>query len=141
MVGVTFLTGGLFFTPSTEPLWQKFVKLFTYCIAIAMGAIFTVIKEYEKGAFGVPNDLEEINQIWHEFEAWEIPGWIIAEVDKLNQEETEEHVNGKNKRSLNDRTDIQKEQKNVDGIQSTVTNSVVSVSCADDNILLLNDRE
>ena len=51
MIGVTFLAGGLFFAPSEEPLWQKFVKLFTYVMAIAVGAVFTVVKEYEKGAF------------------------------------------------------------------------------------------
>lgn len=87
MIGTTFVAGGLFFSPSDEPLWRKFVKLFTYCLAIAITVIFTVVKEYEKGAFGVPNELDEINQIWHEFEIWEVPEWVTNEVEELNKEE------------------------------------------------------
>ena len=93
MIGVTFLAGGLFFSPGTEPIWQKFIKLFTYVITITIGSIFTVVKEYEKGAFGVPNELDEINQIWHEFAQWEIPEWVSKEVEELNNEDIEEEAN------------------------------------------------
>lgn len=143
MIGVTFLTGGLFFSPSAEPLWQKFVKLFTYCIAIAIGAIFTVIKEYEKGAFGIPNDLDEINQIWYEFRNWQIPEWIVVEVEKLNQEdkEMEEESGGENERTINERTDIQEKQEKGKSICYSDSDSLVSLSNVDDNILLVDDKE
>lgn len=143
MIGVTFLTGGLFFTKSNEPLWQKFMKLFTYCIAIMITSIFTVIKEYEKGAFGVPNDLDEINQIWYEFKSWEIPAWVIAEVDKLNKEdeEMEENINGKNEGTINERADIQEEQKESESILNSITDSVVCSLGTDSDILLANDEE
>ena len=103
MVGVTFLTGGLFFTPSTEPIWQKFVKLFTYVVAIAITSVFSVVKEYEKGAFGVPNELDEINQIWHEFEQWTVPEWVRAEVTKHNELEV---TNGERKEGFDGGTII-----------------------------------
>lgn len=107
MIGVTFLAGGLFFVPSAEPLWQKFVKLLTYIMAIAIGAVFTVVKEYEKGAFGVPNELDEINQIWHEFKMWEVPEWVVKEVAKLN--ENTEVINEKVESANDGRTDISQE--------------------------------
>ena len=112
MVGVTFLTGGLFFTPSTEPLWQKFVKLFTYIVVIAIGGVFTVIKEYEKGAFSVPNELDEINQIWSEFKSWSIPEWVEAEVKRINEElnQEKEVADEQTKDATERRTDIQAEQ-------------------------------
>ena len=114
MIGTTFVTGGLFFSPSGEPFWQKLVKLFTYCLAIAITVIFTVIKEYEKGAFGVPNDLDEINQIWHEFENWEVPAWVIKEIEELNKDEEEVGIDEpveETERTVERRTDIQKEQE------------------------------
>ena len=86
MLGITFLTGGLFFSSTDVPLWQKFVKLVCYILCITVGSIFTVIKEYEKGAFGVPNELDEINQIWYEFKTWEVPQWVIDEVINLDKE-------------------------------------------------------
>lgn len=105
MIGLTFLTGGLFFAPSTEPFWQKCVKLFTYIIAIAMGVIFSVVKEYEKGAFGVPNELDEINQIWLEFKAWQVPEWIINEIKQLNEE------TGRNEKAINERANLSEKQE------------------------------
>lgn len=145
MVGVTFLTGGLFFSPSQEPLWQKFVKLFTYCVAIAVGSIFTVIKEYEKGAFGVPNELDEINQIWREFQVWEIPEWVAQEVYHLNQEGTskDEEVNYEPKRegSTDGGADISKEQTESENLCNTESDSVVSVSCTDDNLCMSDAEE
>ena len=74
MIGVTFITRGLFFTPSEEALGHKFVRLFSYIIAIGISSLLAIIKEYEKGAFGVPNELDEINEIWSEFKRWEVPG-------------------------------------------------------------------
>jgi hypothetical protein len=140
MIGVTFLTGGLFFSPSEEPIWQKFVKLFTYCVAIAIGSVFTVIKEYEKGAFGVPNDLDEINQIWYEFKRWEIPEWVETEVKRLNQE-SEEKYEQESQRTVDDRTDIQSQQKEGESIHNSCPCGVVSVSDTDGDILLSDDKE
>lgn len=104
MIGVTFLTGGLFFSPGTVPLWQKFIKLLSYIFCIAISGIFTVIKEYEKGAFGVPNELEEINQIWEEFSNWEIPTWVK---DKINTFNKDVEVEDEREARVNSRTDIQ----------------------------------
>lgn len=138
MIGVTFLTGGLFFSPSTEPLWQKFVRLFTYCLAIAIGAIFTVIKEYEKGAFGVPNDLDEINQIWSEFSSWEIPDWVKEDVERLNREDElrrKEVSDVKERRNSEHRTNIQKQSEEGKGPIHFDPGGVVSVSPTDCDIL------
>lgn len=139
MIGVTFLTNGLFFSPSAEPLWQKFVKLFTYIVSIAIGAIFTTIKEYEKGAFGVPNDLDEINQIWHEFETWEVPDWVVKEVEEINKSE---EVNcEERKSSVNERADLQKEQNDIEVVQFSGASVPVFVSSIDDTVRLFDDEE
>ena len=49
---------------------------------IAFTVIFDIGKNYEKGAFGVPNELDEINGIWREFDEWKIPQWVVEEVEK-----------------------------------------------------------
>lgn len=108
MIAVTFITRGLFFTPSSEPLWQKFVKLFSYVFVIAISSSLAVIKEYEKGAFGVPNELDEINEIWTEFITWNIPTWVKEEVDKLNNSE-EVYVDGQDENSLDVGANLQTE--------------------------------
>ena len=61
MIATTFITGGLFLDTAEIPFWQKVVKLVTYLIVIALSVLFDIGKNYEKGAFGVPNELEEIN--------------------------------------------------------------------------------
>lgn len=142
MIGTTFVAGGLFFSPSEEPLWQKFVKLFAYCLAIGMSVIFTVVKEYEKGAFGVPNDLDEINQIWHEFEIWEIPSWVINEVEEHNKDEgvmVDEREEGQG--IANGRADIQGEQETSEDFFYSVPGNMVSLSFVDDIVLLPNGEE
>lgn len=91
MVGATFITGGLFLDKANIPFWQKVVKLITYLITITLSVVFDIGKNYEKGAFGVPNELEEINSIWEEFAGWEIPSWVLKEVeDNEKQENLEE---------------------------------------------------
>lgn len=86
MVGVTLLTKGLFFEDVFIPWYQKLTTLGTFIIIIAMTSVLSIIKEYEKGAFGVPNELEEINEVWKEFSAWKIPQWVIDEVKNLNEQ-------------------------------------------------------
>lgn len=110
MIGVTFLTGGLFLSPGTVPLWQKFVKLFSYILCIALGGIFTVIKEYEKGAFGVSNELEEINQIWQEFSAWTVPTWVLKEIETFNNK-SKEVDNGEDENTIDNGRDLQEKQE------------------------------
>lgn len=139
MIGVTFLAGGLFFAPSDEPLWQKFIKLFTYIMAIAIGAVFTVVKEYEKGAFGVPNELDEINQIWHEFKNWKVPEWVKDEISKLN--ENMEVYDEQGKTSSDIRANIQEKQTQGESVRDTESNNLVSVSTPHDSVLLADDKE
>lgn len=110
MLGVTLLTRGLFFDGASEPIWQKFVKLGTYILCIAMGSIFNIIKEYEKGAFGVPNDLDEINEIWTEFSKWTIPTWVLEEVELNNKEEVLNEESKEGQTCIDTGTDIQAEQ-------------------------------
>lgn len=119
MIGLTFLTWGLFFSPSDEPLWQKFVKLFTYIVSITIASIFVVVKEYEKGAFGVPNELDEVNQIWHEFQDWVVPDWIVEEVKRINEEcaRQEDKTNANTNNSVTVNSD--------DSTRHNVTNNVV----------------
>jgi hypothetical protein len=112
MLGMTLLTRGLFFDASTEPMWQKLIKLATYILSIGVSSIFSIIKEYEKGAFGVPNDLDEINEIWIEFTKWEIPDWVLEEVKKLNNEK-EVNDETDTKTAIDGRTDIQEKQEKV----------------------------
>jgi hypothetical protein len=142
MIGTTFIAGGLFFTPNGEPLWQKFVKLFTYCLTIAISVIFAVIKEYEKGAFGVPNDLEEINQIWREFSKWEAPDWVIDDIentDTIYMEVNNEHR--RKKRILDSRTDLQKKQEESEGVYYFGADNFLPVSLFEPSVLLPNDEK
>lgn len=115
MLGATFVTRGLFFVPSGEPLWQKFVKLFSYVITIAITSLLAMCKEYEKGALGVPNDLDEVNEIWSEFLTWDIPAWVIekiAQANKLDEEkeDTVDEQGEERETGIDERTDIQEEQ-------------------------------
>lgn len=150
MIGVTFLTGGLFFSASGEPIWQKFVKLFTYIIAIAISSIFTVVKEYEKGAFGVPNELDEINQIWHEFEKWEIPTWVLNEVAELNKEDNdteevrderrnEEYKEGE--RASNGGTDVSSEQGEGEALSDSSSGEFLPAPGSNYSIFPVDDAE
>lgn len=93
MLGMTLFTRGLFFESSGEPLWQKFVKLAGYVFVIIISSILDVTKEYEKGAFGIPNELDEVNEIWEEFKNWKIPDWVINEVNCINEIKKEEVEN------------------------------------------------
>ena len=90
MFAATLVTGGLFLDVADIPFWQKIVKLLTYLIVIFITVIFDIGKNYEKGAFGVPNELDEINGIWKEFELWEVPKWVIDEVENQNYKELKE---------------------------------------------------
>lgn len=89
MLGMTLITGGLFLSVNEVPIWQKVVKFFTYLITMAIFVVFDIGKNYEKGAYGVPNELDEVNTIWEEFDKWEVPDWVIKEVEELNSPQNE----------------------------------------------------
>lgn len=137
MIGITFITRGLFFTPSEEPIWQKFVKLLSYIIAIAMSSFLAVIKEYEKGAFGVPNELDEINEIWTEFINWEAPQWVLDEVERLNtlDEEVNDEQAKERETASECRRDVQEEQKESESVCDPGADRLVFVPCSNDRIL------
>lgn len=107
MLGMTLFAQGLFFETSGEPLWQKFVKLGGYIFVIIISSVFDVTKEYEKGAFGIPNELDEVNEIWDEFKAWKIPDWAIKEVNIMIEKEVV------NEERADVRTNIQTKQEEI----------------------------
>lgn len=139
MIAVAFLARGLFFEASGEPLWQKFIKLLTYVIAIALSSILDIVRNYEKGAFGVPNELDEINEIWQEFKDWKVPENVRREVEESN--ELKEVGNGQYEETTDSRRNVQKEQKESESVQNAVTDNVLDIPRASDNILRVNDSE
>lgn len=84
MFATCLITGGMFLDPADIPFWQKTIKLLTYIFVIAITVVSDIGKNYEKGAFGVPNELDEVNNIWREFELWQVPEWVIKEVEKAS---------------------------------------------------------
>ena len=141
MVATAFLTKGLFFEASTDvPLWQKFVKLLTYIVTISIGSILTIIKNYEKGAFSVPNELDEINEIWTEFKSWNIPQNIIQEVEEQNSF-YKEASNEQRKEADDGRDVVQTEQKEGKDIQNVVSGDVLSVPRAGNPVFHHDDKE
>ena len=113
MFASTLIAGGLFLSTYDVPLWQKFVTLFAYIIVIAFTVIFDIGKNYEKGAFGVPNELDEINGIWREFDEWIIPQWVADDVEKNSIIEAELNEN------------MFEEKKTEEILQETVENNTV----------------
>lgn len=95
MLATTLITGGLFLDNADIPIFQKIIKLLSYLLTIAFSVIFDICKNYEKGAFGVPNELEEINGIWEEFSKWEVPEWVEKEVEANNMLEEDCEVTEK----------------------------------------------
>lgn len=141
MVATAFLTKGLFFETSTDvPLWQKFVKLLTYIVTISIGSILTIIKNYEKGAFSVPNELDEINEIWTEFKSWNIPQNIIQEVEEQNSF-YKETLNEQRKEADDGRDVVQTEQKEGKDIQNVVSGDVLSFPRAGNPVFHHDDKE
>lgn len=86
MFATTLIARGLFFSADTETISQKFVRLLTYVATLIFTSLMNVIKGYEKGAFGVPNELSEINEIWHEFENWQVPEWVEKDIKESMKE-------------------------------------------------------
>lgn len=98
MLATTLIAGGLFVSVNDIPFWQKTVKLLTYLLVIGINTIFDITVNYEKGAFGVPNELEEVNSIWCLFEEWEIPEWVKKEIEESNlkkEKPKEKNINEK----------------------------------------------
>lgn len=146
----TLITGGLFLDVHDIPFWQKVVKLITYLVVIALTVVFDIGKNYEKGAFGVPNELDEVNSIWKEFELWQIPQWVIEDIEKNSgpeednkkQDKKEELLNEKQQISATDGgTDIQEEQKESQDLQDNVASGVLDIPSTDSNILNFDDQK
>lgn len=95
MFATTLIAGGLFMDTADIPVWQKIIKFITYIITMTLTVVFDVSKNYEKGAFGVPNELEEVNSIWQEFKDWDVPLWIIKEVE--SNQNSDQHSFNENK--------------------------------------------
>ena len=132
MIAVVFITDGLFFRASGQPLWQKFVKLLSYVVSIIIGSIMPILREYEKGAFGIPNELDELNEIWREFKAWEVPSWVINEIAEIDEQR--EIKNDARKECTYSRGDIQTFKKEDKSFEDTITNNILDVSNTDPNI-------
>lgn len=121
MVGTAFLTKGLFFDPAEDvPIWQKFVQLLSYAVVIAITSILPMIKEYDKGAHGIPHELDEINEIWVEFENWEVPTWVKDEISEEEEIEDEQETEGSDVG-----TDLPAEQEEGEGVQLTLADHLV----------------
>lgn len=129
MVATTFIAGGLFLDASDVPFWQKMIKLFTYIATMAITVTFSLIKNYEKGAFGVPNELDVINDIWREFDDWKPPRRVVEAVesdsdlmdlytgDEVTKEEALiEEAMQETKTALDGGADIQEEQEKGEGL-------------------------
>ncbi len=141
MIAVSFLTKGLFFNPEDAiPFWQKLVKLCTYVVAIALGSVPGIIKNYEKGAFSVPNELDEINTIWQEFKNWPVPEWVVKEIEESN-EASKEINDEKRENFIDSGANLQAEQTQSQDIQSVVTDIEMDIFCAHDRVLSTDDRK
>ena len=128
MLGSTLIAGGLFLDVADIPFWQKLVKFMSYLITMAIMVVFDITKNYEKGAFSVPNELDEVNNIWKEFELWIIPEEIKKEVEKdylilssltgksVDDAEEKGDVDVKREDTIDTRTDIQEESEEVEAV-------------------------
>lgn len=104
MLGATLITGGLFLDTAEIPFIQKVIKLFSYFLTIAFSVVFDICKNYEKGAFGVPNELEEVNGIWEEFKQWKVPEWVEKDVEMNNMPEDLEDEQSKQTEKVEEET-------------------------------------
>lgn len=138
ILAVVFIADGLFFQASEQPIWQKFVRLLSYVISIGIGSILSVVSEYEKGAFGVPNELDEINEIWREFKAWVIPEWVIKEVEKDN---APKEVDLEREESSISRGHLQEEQTQSQKSENDNTSRILGTSAIDPHFLFPNDTK
>ena len=74
----------LFPNITADNIWQKMFKLIVYIFVIGFNEILIDMpKEYEYGRFTIPLILDDINEIWAEFEHWKIPPELL---DDLEQE-------------------------------------------------------
>ena len=66
----------------------------------------------------MPNDLDELNQIWNEFTTWEVPSWVKVEIDVLNEKEV---YNGQESSNIDSGANIQKGTKKKNRLFSTLS--------------------
>ena len=115
--GTSLITTGLVADNLQTSIWDKIIQLGVYVLVIASSVIFAVGKNYEKGAFGVPNELDIINGIWIEFEKWTVPQWVIDEIENESKEVKDEE----RKETTDATTAIQEESEKEQDIQATCT--------------------
>lgn len=115
--GTTLVTTGLVADNLQTSMRDKIIQLIVYVLVIAASVIFDVGKNYEKGAFGVPNELDIVNGIWNEFEKWTVPQWVIDEIENENKEVKDEE----RKETVNATTDIQEKLEEEQNIQTPCT--------------------
>lgn len=135
MIGVTLLARGLFFEDANVPFVEKFVKLISYIVVIAITSLLPVLREYEKGAFGVPNELDEINEIWREFKNWTVPQWVLEEVEGLNKKEVKDETT----EGSNGGTNISVKSKESEMAKNIDANNILVTDGNDPTILLSNN--
>jgi hypothetical protein len=83
-VFMLLISDKLFPNITAENIGQKIFKLFIYVVVIGFNEVFIdAPKEYEYGKYTIPVLLENINNIWLEFEQWKIPPELL---DDLEQE-------------------------------------------------------
>jgi len=115
--GTTLVTTGLIADNLQTSIRDKIIQLVVYFLVIAASVIFDVGKNYEKGKFGVPNELDIVNGIWNEFENWTVPQWVINEIENESKEVKDEE----RKETVDAATDIQKEFEKEQDIQTPCT--------------------
>jgi hypothetical protein len=82
LFGAALIATGISAESMATSIGSKLIQLGFYVLMIFATVIFDVGKNYEKGAFGIPNELETINGIWLEFERWTPPQWVIDEIER-----------------------------------------------------------
>lgn len=117
-VGTSLITTGIIAENLQTSIMDKFIQLAVYVLVIAASVIFEVGKNYEKGKFGVPNELDAVNGIWREFESWTVPQWVRDEIEEDIKKESKEVI--EDEEATNTATDIQAECEEEPSIQEVV---------------------
>ena len=115
-MGSSLITTGIVADNLQTSFLDKFLQLLFYVLIITATVIFSVGKNYEKGKFGVPNELDIVNGIWREFESWIVPQWVKDEIEK----ESEEVKQDEEEKGSNTATDLQKQSEEEQIIQEVV---------------------
>lgn len=119
-LGTSLVTTGIIAENLQTSLMDKCIQLLVYVLVIAASVIFDVGKNYEKGAFGVPNELDIINGIWQEFENWTVPQWVIEDIEKDSRVENDIDI-----KDVELESDIEAEKEEVYDEETTDTAAAI----------------